>query len=111
MELIAILKYVLLFGTAPIWMPFAKAVWTEFLDSLRMDGGLWGPTPTPLQQEEIRRQIEREMPHQVHEAKSSYRQAGNASAATSRRSQPSGSRGGPGAGPQSGSSGGAFKRR
>lgn len=111
MELIAILKYVLLFGTAPIWMPFTKAVWTEFLDSLRMDGGLWGPTPTPIQQEEIRRQIEREMPRQVHEPKSSYRQSSSVSAAKQRRRQPSVTRGGPAAGPQSGGSGGTFRRR
>ena len=108
MEFIDVLKYVLLFGTAPLWLPFVKAVWAEFIDSLRMDGGLWGATPTPVQREEIRRQIEREMPRQVHEPKASYRQSGKAKSGPR---QPAGRSGGPAAGPQSGSSGGAFRKR
>ncbi|MBL8800860.1 MAG: hypothetical protein JNN27_02615 [Planctomycetes bacterium] len=40
-------KYALLLLTLPFWLPFAKALWTEFNDSLRDEGGLLGAAPTP----------------------------------------------------------------
>lgn len=40
-------KYALLLLTLPFWLPFAKALWTAFNDSLRDEGGLLGTAPTP----------------------------------------------------------------
>jgi hypothetical protein len=40
-------KYALLLLTLPFWLPFAKALWTAFNDSLRDEGGLLGAAPTP----------------------------------------------------------------
>lgn len=62
-----ILKYVLLIAAAPIWLPFAKALWEELNDALRPDGGLFGPEPTQAKREKILDEIAREDPRVVHE--------------------------------------------
>ncbi|HUR26952.1 MAG TPA: hypothetical protein VM509_02090 [Planctomycetota bacterium] len=42
-----VMKYVLIVGTFPVWMPFLKALYTELDDALASEGGLLGRTPTP----------------------------------------------------------------
>ena len=32
------LKYIVILATAPIWLPFAKELWGEFLLAMRADG-------------------------------------------------------------------------
>lgn len=49
-------KYALLLLTLPFWLPFAKALWTAFNDSLRDEGGLLGTAPTPEELAAIERQ-------------------------------------------------------
>jgi hypothetical protein len=39
-------KYAILALTAPLWIPFIKALWTTLDDSLRDEGGLMGEAPT-----------------------------------------------------------------
>ena len=62
-----ILKYIVLILSAPLWMPFARALWEELNDALRPDGGLFGPEPTQRKREEILAEIAREEPRLVHE--------------------------------------------
>lgn len=68
-----LLKYVVLLATLPIWGPFAKALWEEFVHGMRADGGLVGPDPGPRQRKEIEEQIAREEPRQVHELLAHHR--------------------------------------
>lgn len=51
-------KYVLIAVAAPFWLPFLKALWSDFDRSLRDEGGLLGYGPTPTWLEEKRRQEE-----------------------------------------------------
>ncbi|MAF66795.1 MAG: hypothetical protein QF410_15670 [Planctomycetota bacterium] len=46
-------RYLLLALTAPLWVPFAKAVWEELNRALRDDGGVFGPLPGPIASEQI----------------------------------------------------------
>ncbi len=62
-----VLKYIVLIVSAPLWLPFAKALWEELNDALRPDGGLFGPEPTQRKREEILDEIAREEPRLVHE--------------------------------------------
>ena len=63
-----LLKYGLLLGSAPLWLPFAKALWEEFLLALRADGGLTGPEPTPRERRAIEEELAAEGEYsQVHE--------------------------------------------
>lgn len=63
-----LVKYILALATLPLWGPFAKALWDEFLLALRADGGLSGPQPTPRERSRIEEEIEAtEEPRQVHE--------------------------------------------
>ncbi len=62
-----ILKYIVLIASAPLWLPFAKALWEELNDAFRPDGGLFGPEPTQRRREEILAEIAREEPRLVHE--------------------------------------------
>lgn len=63
-----LLKYILLLGSIPIWGPFAKALWDEFLRALRADGGLNGPEPTSRERKNIEARIAtEEESSQVHE--------------------------------------------
>jgi hypothetical protein len=49
-------KYTLLALTAPVWLPFAKALWREINDALRDEGGLLGATPTAAELAQIERE-------------------------------------------------------
>lgn len=49
-------KYAIVALTFPFWGPFAKALWQEFNDALRDEGGLFGAAPTPEQLKAIERQ-------------------------------------------------------
>ena len=49
-------RYGLLIVTAPLWVPFLKALWEECNDSLREEGGLFGFELTPAQLERINRE-------------------------------------------------------
>lgn len=62
-----VLKYVILIASAPIWLPFVKALWEELNDALRPDGGLFGPEPTKRRREEILDEIAQEEMRVVHE--------------------------------------------
>ena len=44
-----ILRWVLMLGSAPIWLPFLLTLWKDFNDALREDGGLIGEPPTPAE--------------------------------------------------------------
>lgn len=48
-------KYILIAVAAPFWLPFLKALWSDFDRSLRDEGGLLGYGPTPTWLEEKRR--------------------------------------------------------
>jgi hypothetical protein len=41
-----ILRWVILIGAAPVWIPFLFTLWRDFNDALRLDGGLLGSPPT-----------------------------------------------------------------
>lgn len=51
-----ILRWVLMIGSAPIWLPFLLTLWKDFNDALREDGGLIGEPPTPAELEIIRKE-------------------------------------------------------
>jgi hypothetical protein len=51
-----ILRWVILIGAMPIWLPFLVTLWNDFNDALREDGGLIGQPPTPRELEIIRRE-------------------------------------------------------
>jgi hypothetical protein len=51
-----ILRWVLLIGATPIWYPFVRALWRDFNQALREDGGLMGSAPGPLELERMRRE-------------------------------------------------------
>ena len=51
------IKYVILFASVPIWGPFAKALWDEFLLALRADGGLTGHEPNRRERAAIEEEI------------------------------------------------------
>lgn len=64
---LALIKYLLILTTAPLWFPFAKALWEEFTAALRLDGGLFGDSPSRRQRELIEEEIAREEPRIVNE--------------------------------------------
>ncbi len=73
---ITLLKLILVMATFPVWGPFVRALWKEFTDAMRADGGLWGQAPTPRQRREIEADIEaQEDPRQVHEPIAHWRSA------------------------------------
>jgi hypothetical protein len=49
-----ILRWVLLIGATPIWLPFLRALWRDFNGALREEGGLMGSPPSPRELEAIR---------------------------------------------------------
>jgi hypothetical protein len=51
-------KYVLLFASVPLWGPFAKALWDEFLLALRADGGLAGHEPNRRERAALEEKIQ-----------------------------------------------------
>jgi hypothetical protein len=51
-----ILRWVLLFGATPLWLPFLRALWRDFNHALRADGGLIGSPPGPVELERMQRE-------------------------------------------------------
>lgn len=47
------IKYALIALSAPIWLPFTKALLKEFNDALRDEGGLLGRQPTARELEKM----------------------------------------------------------
>jgi len=71
---IAILKWILLLASMPIWGPFAKALWEEFKLAMRADGGLFGPEPSRRERERLLAELEAEEPRLVHEPIAHHRE-------------------------------------
>lgn len=57
-----ILRWVLLIGATPIWLPFLRMLWRDFNKALREDGGLLGAPMSAKELEDLRaeRQVEPE---------------------------------------------------
>lgn len=62
------LRWFLLIGAAPVWVPFLLALWRDFNRALREEGGLFGRDPGPLQLEKMRRERAAEPDNLVSEA-------------------------------------------
>ena len=60
------LKYIVILATAPIWLPFAKELWGEFLHAMRADGGLVKPPPGPVERKRIAEELQQEELRVVH---------------------------------------------
>ena len=50
-------KYAIVALSAPLWIPFFKALWHTLNDGLREEGGLLGRAPTEEQLREIERKL------------------------------------------------------
>ena len=50
-------KYALMFVTAPIWLPFVKALWRALNDALRDEGGIFGEAPTESELRAMNREL------------------------------------------------------
>ncbi len=85
-----ILKYDLVFITWPICGPFAKALWEEFRDAMRWEGGFLKSPPTAAQRKALEAELEREEPRQVHELLAHYKER-RRSTSSPTRAQPGGS--------------------
>lgn len=48
-----LLKILVIILGAPLWMPFLRALWEEFNEALREEGGLLGREPNPKELERI----------------------------------------------------------
>jgi len=51
-----ILRWVLMIGAMPIWLPFLLTLWNDFNEALKEDGGLMGEPPSPSELEIIRKE-------------------------------------------------------
>jgi hypothetical protein len=51
-----ILRWVLLIGAIPIWLPFLRMLWKDFNRALAEEGGVFGKAPTAQEAERIRRE-------------------------------------------------------
>ena len=58
MENVAIVKYLLLLLTAPIWWPVLKQIWLEVNRMLADDGGVFGRAPTEPELRRVRRELD-----------------------------------------------------
>ena len=47
-------RYLLLALTAPLWIPFVKAIWEELNRALRDEGGVFGRIPGTLEADQIK---------------------------------------------------------
>lgn len=52
-----IVRWVILIGATPIWLPFLLTLWRDFNDALQEDGGLLGSPPTGRELEAVRREL------------------------------------------------------
>ncbi|MDP6839829.1 MAG: hypothetical protein QF724_12910 [Planctomycetota bacterium] len=48
-----LVKYFLILALAPLWVPVARALWAEFKDALKEDGGFSGPAPSRHKREQL----------------------------------------------------------
>lgn len=105
-----LLKYSLVLVTIPFWVPFAKALWEEFVRAMRPDGGLTGRVLSGRERREIEEHIAAtEESSQVHEPIAHLRtQATGTSAAGRAQAPPRPGRPLPKGGPQLGSQRRAF---
>lgn len=55
-----LLKYTLLICLAPIWVPFVKELWQEFLLAMRTEGGLFKAPPSPMERKKLEEELEGE---------------------------------------------------
>ena len=62
-----LVRYVIVLLLAPVWVPFAKALFTQLLRAVKPDGGLYGRTPNPRKRAVIERELAREEDPLVHE--------------------------------------------
>jgi hypothetical protein len=107
-----ILKWIVLLGSAPFWLPFARALWEELNEAMRPDGGVFGKTPGPLERKQIEQEMEREPPRVVHETLAHHRMRrarGESDTGTAEVPHPGAPR--PRGGPQAGGSRRPFVRR
>lgn len=51
-----ILRWVLLLGAMPIWLPFLRILWKDFNRALEEEGGIFGRAPNARDRERIRRE-------------------------------------------------------
>ena len=109
---LTLIKYLLVMATAPIWFPFVKALWEEFRDAMRVDGGVFGDAPSRRHRDLIEEQIAREEPRVVNETLAHARERRRGRRA---EEPPSGYRGyadaGSGRARRRGSSAGGFRTR
>ena len=49
-----ILRWLLLIGATPIWLPFLRTLWKDFNDALAEEGGVFGRPPPLIEQERIK---------------------------------------------------------
>ena len=82
------LKWVIVLGSMPFWLPFLRALWEELNLAMREDGGLYGQEPGPIQREQIRQELAMEEPKLVSETLAHRRTKGTVSA-TGRAKPPS----------------------
>lgn len=63
----AILKWLLVVLSSPLWWPVLKTLWREANRMLVDDGGVFGAPPNPLELDERRREIAAEGDPLIHE--------------------------------------------
>ncbi|MFT4542222.1 MAG: hypothetical protein ACI835_004689 [Planctomycetota bacterium] len=103
-----LLKITIVLASMPVWLPFAKALWEEFRDAMRGDGGFDGPTPSPAKRKEIEAEIALEEPRIVDEPLAVHR-AKQSAKFRSGGTPKSGATGGRADGPKGGASKGSQK--
>ena len=62
-----LVKIAFLLVTAPIWVPFIKAIRLELRALFELDGGVMGELPTASKRAEIEAEVARRPPVMVHE--------------------------------------------
>lgn len=72
-------KYALIVLMAPFWIPFFKALFKEFNDSLRDEGGLFGDPPSKEKLAEMNRELGKFRSPLVSELRAGPRSAGSPS--------------------------------
>jgi hypothetical protein len=79
------IKIALILVTAPLWLPFAKAMKREILDLFEEDGGLFGEDPGPLRRAAIQARRASQPSVLVHEWLAHVRSDAGGSALTATR--------------------------
>ena len=55
-----ILRWLILIGAAPIWVPFLYTLWKDFNSALRHEGGLFGRAPSEVEKQRLDARAARE---------------------------------------------------